>query len=332
MAGGRGTRLMPLTQKLPKPLMPVLNRPVIFYTIDLLKSYGINDIAVTLMHMPDMIIDSLNQAFTGTFHYFIEQNPLGTAGSVKAAKDWLDDQAPFIVISGDALTNINIDAIFQAHIDSNADITMAVTEVLDPSLYGVVKTDSQGYVTDFLEKPKSHETDSNLINCGIYIINPQILKNIPENTPFDFAKDLFPIILKKHQKIFTYRLNGYWCDIGCIDEYFKANIDMLSQRSGLSIFTNGLEGLYDFGNRRTYMGKRSYIGLKVDIGNNVIIGNNCYIDGNISLSNCIIADNTILDVSCHGVIATPEHYIPVQTYQQVYQKPQDKSQIAVNNN
>lgn len=331
MAGGMGTRLMPLTKEVPKPLMPVLGRPVIFYTIDLLRNSGINDIAVTLMHMPDMIIDKINQNFSGRFDYFIEQKPLGTAGSIKAAKDWLDDQTPFIVISGDALTNIDLNSIYKAHSDSNADVTMAVTEVKNPSQYGLVKTDSEGYITDFLEKPKSQQTDSNLINCGIYIISPKVLKNIPKNIPFDFARDLFPILIKNRQKIFTYRLNGYWCDIGCIEEYFKANMDMLYEKNGLDMFTKNIQGLYNTALRRTYMGKRSFIGLKVDIGNNVIIGDNCYIDGNISLSDCIIADNTFLDVSCHSVIATPEHYIPVQTYNHVFQKLQDNIQTATNN-
>ena len=332
MAGGRGTRLMPLTKRIPKPLMPVLNRPVVFYSIELLRSYGINDIAVTLMHMPDMIINTINQSFSGRFDYFIEQNPLGTAGSVRAIRDWLDDEAPFIVISGDSLTNININGIYQSHIDSNADITMAVTEVQNPSLYGVVKTDKDGFVINFLEKPKLQEIDSNLINCGIYIINPSVLKSIPKNTPFDFSRDLFPIILKKHQKIFTYRLKDYWCDIGCIEEYFKANMDMLLETNGLNVFTQNIQGLYNTAIRRTFIGKRSFIGMKVDIGNNVIIGDNCYIDGNISLSDCIIADNTFLDVSCHNVIATPEHYIPVHTaHHQIFQKSLENIQTAANN-
>lgn len=331
MAGGRGTRLMPLTKKIPKPLMPILNRPVVFYTIELLRSYGINDIAITLMHMPDMIIDTINQNFSGRFDYFIEKKPLGTAGSIKAVKDWLDDEIPFIVISGDALTNIDLNSIYQAHIDSNADITMAVTEVKNTAIYGVVKTNKEGFIIDFLEKPKIQEIDSNLINCGIYIINPKVLKQIPKNTPFDFARDLFPIILKNRQKIFTHRLKGYWCDIGCIEEYYKANMDMLFEANGLNVFTQNMQGLYSTALRRTFMGKRSFIGLKVDIGNNVIIGDNCYIDGNISLSDCIIADNTFLDASCHEAIATPEHYIPVHAHHQTFQKPQENIQIAANN-
>ncbi len=331
MAGGRGTRLMPLTKKLPKPLMPVLNRPVIFYTIDLLRNYGINNIGITLMHMPQMIINSTNQNFLGRFDYFIEEHPLGTAGSVKSVSNWLDQTAPFIVISGDALTNIDLDGIVKAHLSSNADITMAVKEVKNPALYGVVKTDKDGFISEFLEKPKNGEIDSNLINCGIYIINPQILKKIPKNIAFDFSRDLFPLILKSGKKIFTYKLDGYWCDIGCIEEYFKANMDMLNEINGLNMFNKNREGLLNTAIRRTFLGKNSFIGLKVEIGNNVVIGDNCYINGNISLSDCIIADNTFLDVSCHNVIATPEHYIPIQVSHQIFQKPQEKPQIAVNN-
>jgi mannose-1-phosphate guanylyltransferase/phosphomannomutase len=324
MAGGKGTRLLPLTQNLPKPLMPILNKPVIYYIIQLLISYGINEIAITLMHMPEIIIDSVNSLFPLKFNYFIENEPLGTAGSVKAAKDWLNDN-PFIVISGDALTNIDLRKIYDDHLKSGADITMAVKEVENPSLYGVVKTDKDGFVTDFIEKPKDYI--SNLINCGIYIINPDILKYIPKNSMFDFAKDLFPILLKKGKKIYTHKLDKYWCDIGCIEEYFRANMDMLKGASGLDCYTKNMPELMNIALRRTYFGKRSFVGLKVDIGNNVIIGDNCHIDGNISLSDCIIFDNTILDVSCHGAIATPEHYIPV-----LYKTPilQQEQQAAVN--
>ncbi|HEY8390500.1 MAG TPA: NDP-sugar synthase [Clostridia bacterium] len=310
MAGGKGTRLLPLTQNLPKPLMPILNKPVIYYIIKLLLSYNINDIGVTLMHMPQKIIDTVNSLFPLNFHYFIEIQPLGTAGSVKAAKHWLNDN-PFIVISGDALTNLDLAQIYDAHLKSGADITMAVKEVQNPSLYGVVKTDKDGFVADFIEKPKGGQVISNIINCGIYVINPEVLKYIPKNAMFDFAKDLFPIILKKGKKIYTHKIDKYWCDIGCIEEYFRANMDMLNGVNGLDCYTKNVPEIYDIAFRKTYFGKRSFVGLKVDIGNNVIIGDNCHIDGNISLSDCIIFDNTILDVSCHGAIATPEHYIPV---------------------
>lgn len=329
MAGGKGTRLMPLTQKLPKPLMPVLTKPVISYIIQLLLNYNINDIAITLMHMPEMIVSEVNKQFSINFNYFIEQKPLGTAGSVRAVKDWLNKN-PFIVISGDALTNLDLSKLYDAHLKSNADITMAVKEVQNPSLYGVVKTDNNGYVTNFIEKPQNDEIISNLINCGIYIINPDILSYIPKGTMFDFAKDLFPIILKKGKKIFTHKIKKYWCDIGCIEEYFKANMDMLNGENDLDFFTKDMQELYDIALRRTYFGRRSFVGLKVDIGDNVIIGNNCHIDGNISLSDCIIFDNTYLDVSCHGVIATPDHYIPV-LYRQSSISPEEQTYTAINN-
>lgn len=327
MAGGKGTRLLPLTQNLPKPLMPVLGKPVIYYIIQLLLSYEIKDIAITLMHMPQMIIDKVNSYYPLNFNYFIEDKPLGTAGSVRAAKEWLNDN-PFIVISGDALTNLEIKKLYDAHLQSGADITMAVKEVDNPSLYGVIKTNEDGFVKEFVEKPKNNEIDSNLINCGIYVINPEILRYIPKDTMFDFAKDLFPIILDKGKKIYAHKLEKYWCDIGCIDEYFRANMDMLNGVQGLDVYTKNIEELYDIALRRVYFGKKSFVGLKVDIGSNVIIGNNCHIDGNISLSDCIIFDNTYLDVSCHGAIATPEHYIPV-LYKQapIYQTQREEAAV-----
>lgn len=317
MAGGMGSRLMPLTQKLPKPLMPVLARPVINYTIELLRAYGIFDMGITLMHMPSMIMDSINKDFSGVINYFIEEKPLGTAGSVASVGDWLDNN-PFLVISGDALTNIDLRQFYIAHIESNADITMAVTETDNPSLYGVVQTDKQGYVKNFYEKPKENIVDGNLINCGIYIINPAVLKQIPRNEPCDFARDLFPLIMRKGHQIFTYKINRYWCDIGCIPEYYKANMDMLKGVKGLDFFTVARSGLHLQPLRKVFIGENTFIGLKVEIGDNVIIGNNCYIDGNISLSNCVIANNTFLNTSCHHCITTAEHYIPIQSHQPIF--------------
>ncbi|NLC17297.1 MAG: NDP-sugar synthase [Clostridiales bacterium] len=328
MAGGKGTRLMPLTKNLPKPLMPVLAKPVIFYIIELLLSYNIDKIALTLMHMPKKIIDAVSKHFPMSFNYFIERKALGTAGSVKAAQGWLNEK-PFIVISGDALTNLDLAKIYDAHLKSDADITMAVKEVENPSLYGVVKTDEYGYVAEFVEKPQKKEILSNLINCGIYIINPDVLDFIPKDTAFDFARDLFPIILNQGKRIFTHRIDKYWCDIGSIEEYFKANMDMLNGVNGLDCFTKDSQELYDIPLGRTYLGKRSFLGLNVDVGNNAIIGDNCYIDGNISLSDCIIFDNTFLNVSCHGAIATPEHYIPVLYKQPPYPQAQKKAQPTI---
>lgn len=161
--------------------------------------------------MPKKIIDAVSKHFPMSFNYFIERKALGTAGSVKAAQGWLNEK-PFIVISGDALTNLDLAKIYDAHLKSDADITMAVKEVENPRFMAWSKRMNMAMWQSLWKNPKK-EILSNLINCGIYIINPDVLDFIPKDTAFDFARDLFPIILNQGKRIFTHRIDKYWCDI-----------------------------------------------------------------------------------------------------------------------
>jgi len=216
MAGGEGSRLRPLTCGRPKPMVPVLNRPVMSYIIELLKEHGITDIGVTLQYQPEIIRDYFaNGAEYGVnLQYFVEEVPLGTAGSVKNASDFLDET--FMVISGDALTDLALSRAVEFHKQQGSIATLVLTRVDCPLEYGVVITDKNGRITQFLEKPGWSEVFSDTVNTGIYVLEPEVLDYFNPGQKFDFSQDLFPLLLKNRKPLFGLVLSGYWCDIGTL--------------------------------------------------------------------------------------------------------------------
>lgn len=214
MAGGEGSRLRPLTCARPKPMMPVLNRPIMSYIVDLLKNNGFNDIGVTLQYKPGEIMDYFGdgEKYGVKMRYFLENKPLGTAGSVKNAEEFLDDT--FIVISGDALTDFKLNQAVEFHREQGALATLVLTRVDCPLEYGVVITEEEGRIKRFLEKPGWGEVFSDTVNTGIYILEPEVLGYFEKGEFFDFSKDLFPLLLRKKKPLHGVILPGYWCDIG----------------------------------------------------------------------------------------------------------------------
>lgn len=231
MAGGEGSRLRPLTCDRPKPLVPVANKPVMEYAIELLRLYGIKDIGVTLQYLPDSIIDYFGDgsAWDVNLHYFIEDQPLGTAGSVKNAQAFLDET--FIVVSGDALTDFNLAQAIDFHRHKQAVATLVLTSVPNPLEYGVVITDSDGRIVKFLEKPGWGEVFSDQVNTGIYVLEPEVLSLIPDGKMYDFSRDLFPQLLQRKDPLFATVLEGYWCDIGNLQQYVEAHQAILEGRA-----------------------------------------------------------------------------------------------------
>lgn len=235
MAGGEGSRLRPLTCDLPKPMVPVMNKPVMTYSIELLKKYGINTIGVTLQYLPHVIQDYYGDGseYGVDLHYFIEETPLGTAGSVKNAQEILDET--FIVISGDALANINLEKAIEFHRRNNSIATLVLKRVEVPLEYGVVVTDEKGVITRFLEKPNWGEVFSDTVNTGIYILEPEVLDYFELGQKFDFSQDLFPMLLKDRKPMYGYITDEYWCDIGDAESYLRAHYDMLDGKVGFPI-------------------------------------------------------------------------------------------------
>jgi mannose-1-phosphate guanylyltransferase / phosphomannomutase len=227
MAGGEGSRLRPLTVLRPKPMVPIVGRPVMEHILNLLKTHGITEVVVTVQYLASVIEDYFGDGgqLGMRIEYSREEVPLGTAGSVKNAEELLTE--PFLVISGDALTDFNLTEIVKFHHTRKALATLTLAHVANPLEYGVIITDEAGHIRQFLEKPSWGEVFSDTINTGIYVLDPQILTYFEKNKPFDFSQELFPMMLAKGDPLFGYIADGYWCDVGNIAEYMKASADAL---------------------------------------------------------------------------------------------------------
>ena len=227
MAGGEGSRLRPLTINRPKPMVSIVNKPCLGHIFDLLQRHGITDAFVTLQYLASQIQDSFGDggAVGMRLRYSIEETPLGTGGSVRQIGDGLE--GTFLVISGDALTDIDLSAVVAFHKQRNAAVTLCLYHVPNPLEYGVVITDDTGRIQKFLEKPSWGEVFSDTINTGIYVIEPRVLERFKVGEAFDFSKDLFPQLLADGEPLYGYIASGYWTDVGSINEYARANADVL---------------------------------------------------------------------------------------------------------
>src|SRR5919198_509731 len=234
MAGGEGSRLRPLTINRPKPMVPLVDRVVMAHIIELLKVHGITEIVVTVQYLANVIQDYFGDGSQFGMHiaYSREEQPLGTAGSVKNAEHLL--QEPFMVISGDALTDFDLSKIIAFHNAREALATLTLTRVPNPLEYGVIIVDEEGEVKQFLEKPSWGEVFSDTVNSGIYVLEPEVLKYIPVGKVADWSKDVFPQMLRKNDPIFGCVAEGYWTDVGTIEEYMRACRDYMSGRVNLS--------------------------------------------------------------------------------------------------
>ncbi len=230
MAGGSGSRLRPLTLARPKPMVPVVNKPVMAHIRDLLLHHGFHEIVITLHYMADVIQDYFGDGSERgmVIEYAVEEVPLGTAGSVKNAAQYLDDT--FLVISGDAITDFDLQTVVEYHKAKGAIATQVLYRVPNPLEYGVVIIDEMGRIQQFQEKPGWGEVISDTVNTGIYVLEREVLDLIPKGEPYDFSKDLFPALLQADAPLYGYVAEGYWTDVGSVQEYMQANFDVLTHR------------------------------------------------------------------------------------------------------
>lgn len=307
MAGGAGSRLRPLTVGRPKPIVPIVNKPVIAHIRDLLIHHGIKDQIVTLQYMPDQVQDYIGDGSEQgiSIRYVIEETPLGTAGSVKNAQAYLDNT--FVVISGDAVTDVDITSVVKWHCERCAKVTIVLHRVKEPPEYGVVITDAQGRIQSFQEKPSWGEVMSDTVNTGIYVLDLSVLDQIPANTPYDFSKDLFPSLLAAGEPMYGYISEAYWTDVGNLGEYMQANADVLRRAvKGINLGTHiggdiWVEGNYEIAPDAQLYGP-IYLGHGVKIKGGVVIqgptvirqfsvvDNRAYIDRSIIWRNCYIGE------------------------------------------
>ncbi|GHO84557.1 mannose-1-phosphate guanyltransferase [Dictyobacter formicarum] len=236
MAGGEGSRLRPLTIRRPKPMVPIVGKPVMEHILNLLKRHGITEVVVTVQYLASNIEDYFgNGSQLGMrITYSREDVPLGTAGSVKNAEDQLTE--PFLVISGDALTDYDLTELIKYHNEKKSLATLLLAHVHNPLEYGVIITNEDGHITQFLEKPSWGEVFSDTINTGIYVLDPKVFSYFEREKQFDFSQELFPMMLKQGDPIYGYVApEGYWCDVGNLSEYMRANADMLQHNVNLDI-------------------------------------------------------------------------------------------------
>ncbi len=292
MAGGFGTRIQPLTINLPKPMIPLINRPIMAHIIELLKRHGINELVLLLYHQPEVIKNYFGDGseFGVRITYVTPLEDFGTAGAVKAAAKYLDER--FLIISGDLLTDFDLSQVLQFHAENRAQATITLTSVKDPLQFGVVITDKEGRITKFLEKPGWGEVFSDTINTGIYVVEPEVLELIPAGENRDWAKDVFPQMLAAGDPLYGCTLQGYWADIGNTDAYREACRDIVAGRVTVQVREpQAREGIF-LGNEAEVSGDLSQLtGM-------VVLGDNSQVLGNARLKNCVVGRNCLIEDGC----------------------------------
>lgn len=304
MAGGEGTRLRPLTSNQPKPMVPIVGKPCIEHIVELLRSHGLEDVIITLAFLPQAIRSYFADGETlgMNIEYSVEELPLGTAGSVRLASAKLDET--FLVISGDALCDVDLGSLVAKHREKGAAVTIGLKSVDNPLEFGIVVTDEDGKVERFLEKPSWGQVFSDTINTGIYVLEPEVLTHIPAEGTYDFSKELFPLLLEMGRPIYGHVLDGYWQDIGNLEQFRQANFDALDEKVRLNIDGVRLRG-------NVWIGEGADIHDPEEIEGPAFIGNHCRIARDASIGPYTVLSNgvtlrerartvrTVIDSSTH---------------------------------
>ncbi len=298
MAGGEGTRLRPLTCAVPKPMVTLLDKPMLVYTTEHLLRHGISEMALTLGYLPSVVTDWFEENKPQNVHmeYYIEDVPLGTAGSVKNAAPFID--GTFLIVSGDALTDIDLTAAVQAHRQGGALATIVLKRMGSPLEYGVVITADDGGVERFVEKPGWEDVFSDTVNTGIYVLEPEVLDLIPDRTQFDFAKNVFPTMMSKGMPIYGYVAEGYWCDVGNIESYIRAHEDILKGAVKADILGRNAGGIWvgdgaSISNSALiqspgFIGAGAVIGDGAKIGRYACVGAGARVGAYANLKRCVL--------------------------------------------
>jgi mannose-1-phosphate guanylyltransferase len=298
LVGGQGTRLRPLTYQLPKPMIPVLNRPFLEHTLAYLKSHGVGSAILALSYLPEAIQSQLGDGTNlgMTLNYAVEATPLGTAGAVKNAEPYLE--STFAVLNGDIFTDLDLGAMLRLHQRKRAKATIALTWVDNPCAFGVVETDNDGRVRRFVEKPKPDRVTSHWINAGVYIFEPEVLRHVPEGSHYMFERGLFPRLLELEEPVYGYPFSGYWLDMGTPEKYLRLNCDLLSAKV-VSHLIPGLsrDGVYGAAEASTHP--------SASIAGPVVIGAGCRIDQGVRIKGPVV-----IGADCHiGEGATLERVV-----------------------
>ena len=225
LSGGEGTRLREISGGLPKPMMPLLGKPLLERTVALLRENGFDRLCITLHYSPEQIESFFGngERFGVRIEYRREESPMGTAGAVRNCRDFIDND-PVLIMSGDSACDFDLASLFRSHKEG---VTIALSTHAEPLPYGLVVTDRNSRVTGFVEKPSWEKVVTDRVSTGIYVLSPEVTDRIPEGIPYDFAKDLFPRLLKEGIPLTGRVMDGYWCDIGTPRAYYQCNLDAL---------------------------------------------------------------------------------------------------------
>lgn len=236
MAGGMGSRLKAITGDSPKPMVPLLGRPLMEYILELLRCQDFDDICAAVRYRAGDIMAHFGDGsrFGLSIQYRVEEEPLGTAGAVKNCRDFYGDE-DFLVISGDAACDFQLSRLMEEHKKRGAAVTMALYRHSEPLSYGLVVTDGEDRVRSFVEKPDWSRVVTDLVNTGIYVISPRAMELVPQGREFDFAKDLFPLLLSQGELLLGLPMEGYWCDVGNPLSYYRCCADALEGRLTLEL-------------------------------------------------------------------------------------------------
>lgn len=315
MVGGKGTRLLPLTENRPKPMLSVADKPCIWYLVRSLARAGIEEILMACGYKPGVMENLGDGSDLGVrIRYFYEDEPMGTAGAMKLLESQLDEV--FVAANGDVFADIDVDKEVEVHFANDSDITIALTPVSNPCEFGIVRVDETGRILEFKEKPRPEEVFSNLINAGVYVMDRSVLRFVPEGVFFDFSKDLVPLVMADGGHIHGFELSGLWMDVGRPHDLLGANLSV-AERSGTQV-AERVKGPFYLGDGATVVGSEIdhaviLMGASVDgsvldhalvmknstvVGStlrNTIVGEGCTIGEGSVITNAVLADNTVME-------------------------------------
>ncbi|MGA2973304.1 MAG: NDP-sugar synthase [Candidatus Bathyarchaeia archaeon] len=292
LAGGYATRLRPISYALPKLLFPVLGKPMIYWTLDLLKGIGVDEAVLGVNYLADSLRMEVGSNYKGIdINYSLEKAPLGTGGPMKLASEGTRFDERFVAMNGDIIANIDLGKMLKHHEQTKALITDALHEVKDPTRFGVVQLDSEGRIRRFVEKPKAKEAPSHLVNAGIYVVEPEVLKMIPANRKVSLEREIFPLLVRDGM-LSGFPFSGDWFDIGNLADYQKANFSLLEEHA---------EELVPYGDKvrlakaavvrpPVMLGEGSRIGFLASVGPSVVAGKDALIENRARVSNSILFD------------------------------------------
>ncbi len=296
LVGGEGTRLRPLTYSIPKPMVPVGNKPFLEHVISLLKKHKIEELILALCYFPDRIIRYFGEGerFGMKMHYRTEPFPLGTGGAVRNVKDLVGEET-FAVLNGDIFTDIDLSAMLEFHKERRAWVTIAMIPVEDPSPFGVIVTDERGRILRFVEKPPRELAPSNLINAGVYLMEPHVLERIPPGVFSMLERDLFPSLAEEGAPIYGFEARcRYWIDIGTPERYLDLNLRLLSDGFIPSSPPEGIEV-----EGPVALGEGNEISPKAKIKGPAVVGSRCEIEEGVIIEEAVIWDEVRIGRGAH---------------------------------